>query len=267
MSFKLGFIGCGNMATAIINGAVSSGFIDARDICVFDVDKSKAENIKKIGDICICKSSQEVASSSYSVVLAVKPQVFPTVLPQIKDFVTENGTALISIGAGKTLEYIGSFLDEKTPIVRVMPNINAKIGEAMSAVCRNENVPDLLFNFTKELCNSFGEVIELPESQFPLFGVIAGCSPAFSFMYIDAMARAAVKNGMSKQDALKISAQAVLGSAKMIMEDSSHPWELIDSVCSPGGTTIEGVASLQNDGFEAAVMNAVNKALEKDKKL
>lgn len=264
MSIKLGFIGCGNMASAIINGAVSSKFIDARDIYVFDVDEKKANALKNVN---VCASSNDVIKNVGAVILAVKPQVFPTVLPEIKDSVKANNTAVISIGAGKTLDFISSFLESDTPVIRVMPNINAKIGEAMSAVCRNKNVNDELFEFAKELCNSFGEVIELPESQFPLFGVIAGCSPAFSFMYIDALARAAVKNGMSKSDALKISAQAVLGSAKMIAESDEHPWALIDSVCSPAGTTIEGVASLQADGFEAAVMNAVNTALDKDKKL
>ena len=99
------------------------------------------------------------------------------------------------------------------------------------------------------------------------FGVIGGCGPAFAYMFIDAMARAGVKNGMKKSDALKISAQTVLGSAKMILESDEHPWQLIDNVCSPGGTTIEGVTSLQADGFEAAVHNAVDKALDKDKKL
>ena len=108
---------------------------------------------------------------------------------------------------------------------------------------------------------------ELPESSFPLFGVIAGCVPAFAYMFIDAIARAGVENGMSKSDALKFSAQAVLGSAKMVLESDAHPYELIDRVCSPGGTTIEGVISLQADGFESAVHNAVNKAVEKDRLL
>lgn len=264
MNKRIGFIGCGNMASAIINGAVKSGFARTEDIYVYDVDKSKAESIDGVR---VCASAEDVVKSVYAVVLAVKPQFFSVVLPEIKEAVSENNTAVISIGAGKTLEFISSYLHPLTPVVRVMPNINAKIGEAMSAVCRNKNADDALFTFAKELCGSFGEVIELPEAQFPLFGVIAGCSPAFSFMYIDSLARAAVKNGMSKQNALKIAAQAVLGSAKMIAEDSAHPWALIDSVCSPGGTTIEGVASLQQDGFEAAVINAVEKALDKDRKL
>ena len=104
-------------------------------------------------------------------------------------------------------------------------------------------------------------------SSFSLFGVLAGCSPAFVYMFIDALARAGVKNGMKKDVALKIAAQSVLGSAKLISESDTHPFDLIDQVCSPGGTTIEGVTSLQADGFEAAIHNAVDKAIDKDSKL
>lgn len=264
--YKLGFIGCGNMATAIIGGAVSSGFLKGENICVFDVDKAKAEFLNKQYCVNYCLSVEEIAENCEFVVLAVKPQVFPAVLPQIKD--TLNKTTVVSIGAGKTLQYIGSFLKNETPIIRVMPNINAKVGASMSAVCRNEFADDNALTFVKGLCNSFGEVMELPESQFPLFGVIAGCSPAYSFMFIDSMAREAVKNGMKKDEALKICAQAVFGSAKMILEDKeNNPWALINSVCSPGGTTIEGVAKLQEEKFDTAVMDAVKASLDKDKKL
>lgn len=263
---KIGFIGCGNMASAIIGGAVSSKFVEGENICVFDVDTSKAEALNKEYGVKICNSCEELAKNCEFVVLAVKPQIFPTVLPQIKEHL--NNSVVVSIGAGKTLRYIGSFLKENTPIIRVMPNINAKVGASMSAVCKNEFADENALDFVKGLCNSFGEVTEIPESQFALFGVIAGCSPAYSFMFIDSMAREAVKNGMKKEEALKICAQAVLGSAKMVLEDNEHnPWALINSVCSPGGTTIEGVATLQNEGFDTAVMNAVKASLEKDKKL
>lgn len=264
--YKLGFIGCGNMATAIIGGAVTSQFLKGDEICVFDVDTGKADFLNKEYGVNVCSAVESLAENCEFVVLAVKPQVFSTALPQIKDSL--NNTTVVSIGAGKTLEFIGSFLNEKTPIVRVMPNINAKVGASMSAVCKNDHTNDDTLEFVKGLCKSFGEVMELSESQFPLFGVIAGCSPAYSFMFIDSMAREAVKNGMKKDEALKICAQAVLGSAKMILEDKeNNPWALINSVCSPGGTTIEGVAKLQNEGFDTAVMDAVKASLDKDKKL
>lgn len=264
--YKLGFIGCGNMATAIIGGAVSSDYLKGEEICVFDVDNSKAELLNKEYGVNTSSTVEDIAENCEFIVLAVKPQVFPVVLPQIKDYVKES--VVVSIGAGKTLEYIGSFLNKKTSVIRVMPNINAKVGASMSAVCKNDCADERALEFVKGLCMSFGEVMELPESQFPLFGVIAGCSPAYSFMFIDSMAREAVKNGMKKDEALKICAQAVLGSAKMILEDKdNNPWALINSVCSPGGTTIEGVAKLQEEKFDTAVMDAVKASLDKDKKL
>lgn len=263
---KISFIGCGNMASAIINGALGAGFLTAEDICVFDIDSGKTDPMKEKG-VAVSKSAQAAAECSKYVLLAVKPQVFPAVLPEIKNSLKNTGAVLISIGAGKTTEYIGSFLCEDTPIIRVMPNINARVGAAMSAVCSNGKASAEQIGFVLSLCKSFGEAMELSEDKFPLFGVIAGCSPAYSFMYIDALARAAVKNGMSKADAVKIAAQSVLGSAKTVLESGSHPWELVDSVCSPGGTTIEGVVSLEKDGFPSAVESAVEASLEKDKKL
>lgn len=265
--YKIGFIGCGNMASAIIGGAVTSKYVDGVNICVFDVDDAKAQSLHEGYGVINCNSAEEIAENCEFVVLAVKPQIFPIVLPQIKNCLNEK-TVVVSIGAGKTLEYIGSFLNGNTPIIRVMPNINAKVGASMSAVCKNNNADENALEFVKGLCSSFGEVIEIPESQFALFGVIAGCSPAYSFMFIDSMAREAVKNGMKKDEALKICAQAVLGSAKMILEDKeNNPWALINSVCSPGGTTIEGVAKLQEEKFDTTVMDAVKASLDKDKKL
>ncbi len=265
--YKLGFVGCGNMASAIINGAVSSGYVNGENICVFDLDTTKANVLQKDFGIVICSSVEELAEKSEYVVLSVKPQIFPIVLPQIKEFLSKN-TVVVSIAAGKTLEYIGSFLENGTAIVRVMPNINAKVLASMSAVCKNDYTADVSLDFVKGLCRSFGDVMELDQSEFPLFGVIAGCSPAYSFMFIDAMAKEAEKNGMDKSKALTICAQAVLGSAKMILADENRdPDALVRSVCSPGGTTIEGVMKLREKDFDETVMSAVKASLDKDKKL
>ena len=148
-----------------------------------------------------------------------------------------------------------------------MPNINAKVGAAVSAYCGKENVTQDELEFVKDLCGSFGIAVNISENLFSVYSAIGGCSPAFAYMFIDSLARAAVKNGMPKATALEVAAGAVLGSAKMILESDEHPWQLVDQVCSPGGTTIEGVASLQNDSFEATVMDAVQAAIDKDKKL
>ncbi|MCM1365479.1 MAG: pyrroline-5-carboxylate reductase [Faecalibacterium sp.] len=263
----IGFIGAGNMATAIIKGLVASKTTSADEIAVYNIHSDKAEKLAAEYGIRVMDSAKEIALNCDTIVLSVKPNVLPTVLDEIKNEVKKSNPLLISIAAGKTLDFIGSHLAEETRIVRVMPNINAKVGASISAFCGNAHVTDDDLAFVDGFCSAFGKAINLPENHFAVFGVIGGCSPAFAYMFIDAMARAAVKNGLPKAQALEISAQAVLGSAKMILESEEHPWQLVDKVCSPGGTTIEGVLSLQSDGFESAVANAVDAAFEKDKRL
>ena len=262
-----GFIGCGNMATAMISGLVSSKTLSGKEIAVFDIDSKKTESLSKKLGVRALDSAEEIVKTCENVVLAVKPNILPELLPFLKDFVLEHKPLVISIAAGKPLSFFEEKLSKGTRLVRVMPNINATVGEAVSAFCGNENASEKDLDFARKMCESFGTAVELPEKHFPLFGVIGGSSPAFSYMFIDALARVSVKNGMPKKQALEICAQAVLGSAKMILESGEHPMELTDRVCSPGGTTIEGVLSLQKNGFEAAVASAVQAAIEKDKLL
>lgn len=264
---KIGFIGCGNMATAIIKGIVKSDFVKGEDILIFDVYSPACEIIKNDYGAEILNSEIDIAEKADIVFLAVKPNVIASVLKKIDNAVSIFHPLLVSIAAGKTLDFLCNSLKTNARIIRVMPNINAKVSEAISAYCFNNLVNECDKENIEKLLNCIGKVMCLDESAFPLFGVLGGCAPAYTYMFIDALARAGVKNGMKKDDALKIAAQTVYGSAKMILESSEHPWKLIDDVCSPGGTTIEGVTSLQADGFEKAVHNAVDKALDKDKRL
>lgn len=264
---NIGFIGCGNMASAIIKGIVESKAVKGDDIFAYNPNEAKTDNLAAKYGINKCKNSKEVISLSDYVILAVKPNKISTVLNEINLELEKNETVLISIAAGKSIEFIRNNLSHDNKIIRVMPNINAKVGESCSAYCVNQSVTNKEKKAVEKIFKSIGTITEIEETAFPLFGVIAGCSPAFAYMFIDALARAGVENGMKKSDALKFAAQSVYGSAKMILENTTHPYELIDQVCSPGGTTIEGVISLQKDGFESAVHNAVNKAVDKDKKL
>ena len=263
----LGFIGTGNMASAIIKGVLKSGMLKGSEIAVYDIDGQKTKALADEYGLNIFESEGEIAAKCDKVVLSVKPNVFPSLLSKIDPVIKESNPLLISIAAGKTTEFIRSCLSYDAKIVRVMPNINAKVGGAVSAYCGNGNVAESDLAFVKELCESFGIAVSIEEKLFSTYSAIGGCSPAFAYMFIDALARAAVKNGMPKATALEVAAGAVLGSAKMILESDEHPWQLVDQVCSPGGTTIEGVASLQRDGFENAVMNSVQAAIDKDKRL
>ncbi|MBQ7740797.1 MAG: pyrroline-5-carboxylate reductase [Eubacterium sp.] len=265
---SIGFIGCGNMASAIIKGIISADIFPQSSINVFDINEKATKNIKsQFSDINVLQSENEIVKNSDTVILAVKPNVLAAVLDKINLTLEKKSVLLISIAAGKDLKYIRNSLSHDNRIIRVMPNINAVVGEAMSAYTANATATEEDKALCKKMLEGFGKAIYLDEKLFPLFGVIGGCAPAFSYMYIDALARAAVQNGMNKDTALKIAAQTVYGSAKMVLESGEHPYELIDRVCSPGGTTIEGIASLQADKFESTVNKAVKKALEKDSKL
>ncbi len=262
-----GFIGSGNMASAIIKGLISGGGYMPSEIAVFDIFTEKAQALAKELSITVMESEKEIASKCDTVVLAVKPDAFPSLLGKIGEELKTNDPLLISIAAGKTTDFIASLLPYTPRLVRIMPNINAKVGAAISAYCGNERATAQDKAFVKGFCDAFGRGIEIAEKSFSIYSAIGGCSPAFAFMFIDSLARAAVKNGMTKADALETAAQAVLGSAKLILESDEHPWKLVDAVCSPGGTTIEGVCTLQEKGFEAAVEAAVEASYNKDKRI
>lgn len=264
---NIGFIGTGNLANAMITGVLKSGMLPGSSIYAYDIDAAKLDAFCQRHGIRPSGSSAQLAEHCQAILLVVKPADFPTLLGQLDGTLKSKDPLLISMAAGNSLDYISSFLSYTPALVRVMPNINAAIGESMSAYCTNGRPDTTQTAFVETLCRAFGEVIALEEKYFPMFGVLAGCAPAFAYMFIDELARAGVKIGMNKKLALRIAAQTVLGSAKLILETEEHPYELIDRVCSPGGTTIEGVTALQESGFSNAVNKAVERAFEKDAKL
>lgn len=264
---SIGFIGCGNMASAIICGIIDNKAVKAEEVNAFDVYAPATDSIKAKYNINVFSSEEEIVKNSDTLVLAVKPNVLSSVLKKIDGALGDKDTLIISIAAGKSTEFIANELTHDNRIIRVMPNINAKVSEAICAYTANAKATDDDKSLTEKIFSAVGKIIYLEENYFPLFGVLGGCTPALAYMFIDELARVGVKNGMKKDVALKISAQAVLGSAKMILESDEHPYELIDKVCSPGGTTIEAVTSLQENGFNSAIHKAVDKAVEKDSKL
>ncbi len=265
---NFGFIGAGNMVSAIVKG-MTIGTKSYDGNCIYITSKSgiTAEKLAKTCSAHFCKTAEEVIFNSDVVILGVKPHILAEVLPNIQQAIQKKNPLIISIAAGKTLEYLASFLAEKTPIVRVMPNINGKIGASTTGICKNDFVTKEQFQTAKEMFATIGSVAEISEEQFSIFSVIGGASVAFAYLYMDALARAALKAGMSKKQALEITAQTVLGSAKMVLESGEHPFALIDQVCSPGGTTIEGICTLQQNGFEDTLVKAFDAVLEKDKKI
>ena len=263
---KFGFIGAGNLATALVAGASKTSFFKENGFYAFDVFAPSLENIASFG-VKACGSVTELIENSDTVILAVKPKDFPALLTENAEVFRQKNPFIVSVAAGTDLSYVRSLLGFDARLARIMPNINASVGGSATAVCCPDNVKPEEKQGLIGFCESFGSAFEIGEELFPVFGVIGGCSPAFSYMYIDQLARAAVKLGMNKKLALQVAAQAVKGSAEKILSANEHPYDLIDKVCSPGGTTIEGVTALQANGFENAVNAAVEAAYNKDCKM
>lgn len=263
---KIGFIGAGNLATALVGGSSQSAFFVENEFFAYDLYQPSLDRISAYG-VTALSGIDELITASDMVILAVKPKDFPSLLKVNAEAFKVKNPFIVSVAAGTELSFIKSLLGYDAKLARIMPNINASVCGSATAVCVEDNVSAVEKQTLIDFCNSFGGTFEMEESQFAVFGVIGGCSPAFNYMYIDQLARAAVKLGMKKDVALEVAAQAVKGSADMILAADAHPYELVDRVCSPGGTTIEGVTALQENGFENAINCAVEASYNKDCKM
>ena len=201
--------------------------------------------------------NHEVVKNTKLVFLAVKPQFYEEVLNEVKDELTPEHT-VVGIAPGKTLAWLEEKCGQPLKVVRMMPN---------TGVCANEKVSAEELAQICEITDSFGRTEVVPERLMDAVSAVSGCSPAYVFMFIEAMADAAVAQGMPRKQAYQFAAQALLGSAKMVLETGMHPGELKDMVCSPAGSTIEGVRILEQKGFRSAVFEALNGAAEKGKKM
>lgn len=267
MKKTIGFIGCGNMGSSMIAGIVKSELANSLDIICSNKSKEKLEELKNKYDIKIADNNKELANNSDIIVLSVKPNVYATVIEEIRDSIKEN-VIIVSIAAGKKIETVKElFRTDNIKVVRAMPNTPALVGEGMSALCGCSNTSEEDLKLICDIFNSFGKCELVPESLMDVVTGISGSSPAFIFMIIEALADGAVLEGMPRDKAYIFAAQTVLGSAKMVLETGKHPGELKDMVCSPGGTTIEGVASLEESGLRTSLIQAVKKAVQKSKSM
>ena len=262
----VGFIGLGNMAKAMIGGILAKGLMGPNEIIGTAATEETRLKVSNKYGIQTRTSNEAVAKESDIIILAVKPQYLKVVIADIMDSVDEN-KVIVSIAAGKTIKWLEKEFEKPVKIIRVMPNTPALVLEGCSAVCRNDMVTDDDYHFVIELLESFGKAYTVPESMMDVVVGVSGSSPAYVFLFIEAMADAAVAGGMSRKQAYEFAAQSVLGSAKMVLETGKHPGELKDMVCSPSGTTIEAVKILEEEGFRGAVIDAVTACIEKSRKL
>lgn len=258
----LGFIGVGNMAGAMIGGIVGSGFAEPSEIIGSCRTGESAERAAQLYHIEMTIDNREVAGNCRILFLSVKPQFLDGVLEQIRDVVTPE-QLVISIVAGRSVSYIQKALGSDIRLIRLMPNTPALVGAGMTAACGGANVSEKDMEEAGKICSTFGRFEIVPESLFDAVTGVSGSSPAYIFMVIEAMADAAVLGGMPRTQAYRFAAQAVFGSAKMLLDTGKHPGELKDMVCSPAGTTIEAVRVLEEKGLRSAIMEGTSACIAK----
>lgn len=252
------------MANAIVNGVLSSGLCRKDEIVVCDKNPSALE---KYNDIKTSMDNKDALLGDY-IVLAVKPQIMPLVLEELASFAEIKDKVFVSIAAGISVETIKNFLGKDIKVSRVMPNTPALVLEGMTVVAENDGcLSEEEFRGVLGIFNSVGKTEVLAESFINTVTGISGSSPAYVYMMIEAMGDSGVRDGLPRDTAYRLAAQAVLGSAKMVLESGKHPGELKDMVCSPKGTTIEAVAELEKRGFRTALIEAIKKCNEKANKL
>lgn len=261
---KIGFIGLGNMAGAMISGIINSTLAAPEDIYGSANTKESVERAVNKYGINGCNDNGQVVLNSDVVIFAVKPQMYETVIKTVAEFITPE-KIVVSIAPGKTIEWLASLMPAGSKIVRCMPNTPALVGEGCTGVCRNEKVLTEDFAKVMSILESFGKAFEVKESVMDAVVAVSGSSPAYIFIMIEAMADGAVMAGMPRAQAYEFAAQSVLGSAKMVLETGRHPGDLKDMVCSPAGTTIEAVRVLEERGFRAAVIAAEKACADKSK--
>ena len=263
---KIGFIGLGNMASAMIGGMLQKEIVQPEDIIGSDKSVAMREKAAEAYGILTKESNEEVAKESEVLILAVKPQFLGDVIDGIRDVIKPE-TLIISIAAGKTITWLENSFGKEIKLVRCMPNTPALVGEGCTGVCVNAQVSEEEKIFSVKLMESFGKASVVTENLMDAVVAVSGSSPAYVFMFIEAMADAAVDAGMPRAQAYEFAAQAVYGSAKLVLETGKHPGELKDMVCSPAGTTIAGVRVLEEKGFRGTVMDGLAACVEKSKNM
>ena len=211
---KIGFIGFGNMAEAIIKGLISSGNFEKSEIGVYDTDEIKLKKGASSLGITAFENNEKLIESCECVVLAVKPIALQRMIEPAKEIFCKVNPLVISIAAGQSIDKLISLLGYDASIVRVMPNINATALKAVSGFCASENVTENQKKFAVKVLDSFGESIEIEEDDFSAYSAIAGCSPAYVYLFTDALARVGVKYGLTKKESLEIVSSTVIETAR-----------------------------------------------------
>lgn len=264
MAIKIGFIGTGNMGGAILKGLLKHD--DLYKLYAYEINAELADELGRQYPVSFLKSISELAEVCQVIIAAVKPVHMDDVMEQCKSYI--NSTKLfITIAAGLPIKYYKNHLGNDMKIVRTMPNTPALVGEGMTIVSFGENIDKSEIDLVNDIFSCVGKVEQIPETMMNEVIALTGSSPAYVFMMIEAMADAAVRAGIPRKTSYMLAAQAVMGSAKMVLELGKHPAELKDIVCSPSGTTIEAVAVLEQKGFRNAIIEAMDECTKRAKEI
>lgn len=258
---KYGFIGCGNMGSAVARAVAKVN----TDFCVSD----RSGKAKKVADELgvVYTDVKTVAAECDRIFLCVKPQMMADALSGISDTLAEKRPVLITMAAGLTTDTISDMAGGEIPVIRIMPNTPIAVEKGVVLCCRNDLVTDdVLADFLSDM-RFAGKTDMLPEKLFDPATAVSGCGPAYAYMFIDALADGAVSYGVPRDKALEYAAGVLAGAAEMFLTTGDHPSVLKDAVCSPGGSTIEGVRVLEQEGFRGAVIKCVVAACEKNREL
>lgn len=263
---KIGFIGAGNMGRAIINGWLKQHAVTGEEIYLHSAHRSSYESYAKNQGLHACASNEEVVNQADLVFLAIKPAQLRTVLLEVKPALLRKRPVIVSMIAGCDLATMRKILGQaELEMIRIMPNVNVEIAAGMTALTRNEFVTTDHWQRVVALFDTIGATIELAEDKFSIFAALAGSSPAFVYFFIDVLARVGVKYGLDKATATQIAAQVVQGSAQKTLATTKTPWELVDEVCSPGGTTVAGLLAMEEAGFMTAVIKGIDATVAREK--
>lgn len=258
---KYGFIGCGNMGGAIARALSRS----TKDILIADRSGKAKSLAGELG--CEYGSNEAVAANCERIFLGVKPQMMQGVLAELQPLLTQNKPLLITMAAGLELKKIEAFAGTALPIIRIMPNTSVAVGQGMIVYCRNGLVDDeTLSDFLADMQYA-GRLDALEERLIDAASALSGCGPAYMYMFIEALADGAVACGLPRNKATEYAAATMAGAAEMVLSSGQHPEALKDAVCSPGGSTIVGVNTLEQHGFRGAVMDCILAAYRKNQEL
>jgi pyrroline-5-carboxylate reductase len=262
---KIGFIGGGKLADALVAGILEAKVSRPEEVVVSDIDPSRREHMADRHGIQTTESNDEVVDASDVVILALKPNVILPAVRQLGDF--PRSKLFITVAAGIPSSRVESGLPEGTRLVRVMPNINCAVGKSCTAICPGSRATERDLRKAERVFCSVGMTFRVDEGKMDAVTALSGSGPAYAFIFIEALADGGVYHGLPREDAIRMAAQTLAGAGEMVLETKLHPAELKDRVSSPGGTTIAGVRALEEGGFRAAIIDAVAEAYRRSKEL